>query len=396
MEKRKLVPLLLISFQNVIGFSLLIPVLPFVISQFGGSSIMYGALLATYALCQFIATPIIGALSDRYGRKPLLFVSFLGTLIGWSLFCASAYLPNPLVWIFIAQIIDGITGGNISVAGAYAIDISTPRERTKIFGYFGALFGIGFIIGPALGGLLAQTPLGYVSVGLFALALSVVTLLCIVFLLPESLHEHKRRYIHWKEAVKKMNVFAGIAQFHEKAVIQTLLVSRFFYALAFGMVNVAFTIYAQQYLKLNETQLGFLFLYIGIMIAVNQALIGRIITRKTGEQRAFYIGQAIFSIVILCFALQPNLLQTIGITAIMTFASALSYPTSRALLSIATAETQQGEVSGLDESLNALSRAIGPLVAGLLFQSLFTTSFVVIAVTFAVIQYIWLRRRHGM
>ena len=398
MNQRKLLPLYLISFQNVIGFTLLIPVLPFVVQKYGGGSFIYGFILATYAICQFLATPILGTLSDRYGRKPLLLISFAGTLIGWAIFCLSAFVPQvvvfgmqlPLWIILIAQIIDGITGGNISIAGAYAADVSKPHERSKIYSMFGALFGVGFVIGPALGGIVAQGPAGYLGVGLLAFLITLITVLAIIFFLPESLEPHKRRFIPLIDAFKKINVIAGVAQYRKKAGIPTLLVGRFIYALAFAMLNVAFTVYAQKYLHLNETQLGVLFFMVGIMVVINQGFIARHVTKKTSEKTAFFLGQIVFAVVAFAYIFEPNLWQTLVIMAFLTFASALSIPTSRALLSTLADEHEQGELGGLDESLNALTRAIGPLVAGFLYETTNHWSFGIIALIFVFSQALWL------
>lgn len=401
MDKRKLLPLYLISFQNVISFSLLIPLLPFVVQSYGGGSFMYGFILGTYAICQFLATPILGSLSDRYGRKPLLIISFAGTLVGWAIFCSSYFAPHiyvlgmqlPLWIILIAQIVDGITGGNISIAGAYAADVSEPKERSKIYGYFGAIFGVGFIIGPAMGGIIAQGPWGYLGVGLLAFFITLVTLIAIVLFLPESLEAHKRRLIPLLDAFKKINVIAGVMGFRGKPGIPTLLVARFFYALAFTTVNIAFTIYAKNTLHLNETQLGFLFFFIGIMVVINQGFIGRHVTKKTSEKIAFFIGQTVFMCTVAVYVVEPNLLQTLVIMAFMTFSSALSIPTSRALLSMLASDKEQGEVGGLDESLNALTRAIGPLMAGILYETTNHWSFGIIALLFGAAQLTWLLSR---
>ncbi len=219
---QKFLPILLLTFVNVIGFSLLIPVLPSVVEryvepQYVGT--LYGALLSSYALFQFLDAPVLGALSDKYDRKPLLLISQAGTTLSWVIFGAAYFIPGdiaiggialPLIVIAFSRVVDGITGGNISVADAWISDETTPQNRSRIYGLVGATFGIGFLLGPSIGGISAATEIGYLGTAIVAFMISVITWLYIKFGLPESLPESKRDAhvdVHWLEHLNLIRQF---------------------------------------------------------------------------------------------------------------------------------------------------------------------------------------------
>ena len=176
-----LLPILGITFIDILGFSILIPILPYYVQHFGASYVTVGILFATFAACQFIAGPLWGNLSDRIGRKSVLIVSQIGATIGWALL---AFAPS-LVWVFVARIVEGISGGNISVTQAYVADRIQPEQRSQAFAYVGAAFSAGFVLGPAAGGLLLSH-FGYRAPFLIAALLQVITLLVTIFFLPEK------------------------------------------------------------------------------------------------------------------------------------------------------------------------------------------------------------------
>ncbi len=178
MRRSPLLPIFLIVFVDILGFTMIIPLLPFYAQSMGASDFVVGLLLSSYAICQLIAGPVLGKLSDQYGRKPLLILSQIGTLIGFILLAASKTL-----WlVFLARIIDGITAGNLSLAQAYISDVTVPEKRAQSFGIIGIAFGVGFTIGPGISGELAR--FGYVAPILAACALSFTSILCTTFLLP--------------------------------------------------------------------------------------------------------------------------------------------------------------------------------------------------------------------
>lgn len=192
--KKKYIPAYLLTFVNVLGFSILMPILPFIVAKFGAPQWVYGLLITLYSTFQFIGAPILGSLSDQKGRKPILMLSQAGTLLSWVIFLIALYIPNtyvlgisiPILIIAFSRIFDGVTGGNTSVTNAYVADITTRDEKSYIFGYLGGIAGLGMIIGPGLGGVAASTSFEYAGTLIVALLVSSVTLISIYAWLKES------------------------------------------------------------------------------------------------------------------------------------------------------------------------------------------------------------------
>ena len=197
---KKLLPAYLLVLVNILGFSLMLPVLPFIVEDYGAPKYVYGILLSSYSLFQFLAAPYLGKMSDFKGRKPVLLISQAGTLACWGVYVLAYFMPNtsifgyalPLYFIALARIVDGITGGNNSVTQAYVADITTQEEKSYVFGYLGGIVGLGLIIGPGVGGFLSSGSIGYLGTVLCALFISTITLISIYVNLEESLPEEKR------------------------------------------------------------------------------------------------------------------------------------------------------------------------------------------------------------
>src|SRR5690349_10439564 len=219
-KQASLFPILLVNFVGTLGFSIVLPFLVFVVMKFGGNAIVYGILAATYPAFQLIGSPILGKWSDTYGRKKILLLSNVGTSIGWLLFLFALFLPStfnihivflgtfvviiPLLMLFLARAIDGVTGGNISIANAYLADLSSDSSRSKNFGKMAISSNLGFILGPALAGILGGTIYGAILPVLAALVLSLVTLLAIVLLLKESKPQSNEILVPEETTVRKV------------------------------------------------------------------------------------------------------------------------------------------------------------------------------------------------
>jgi MFS family permease len=403
---RRFLPIILLTFVNVIGFTLLIPVLTdvsklYVSEQYSG--IVYGGLLSVYAFCQFLGAPILGSISDKYGRKPILFVSQLGTTLSWVVFGA-AYFVSPdtevfgislaLIVIALARIIDGITGGNISVANAWISDVTTRKEKAEAFGLLGAVFGLGLLIGPVLGGLSSATDIGFLGTAITAFIISAITLAFINFYLPESLPEEQRdkelEIRFWSE----VNIWKKFTEFKTNASVRDLLTIRLFFALVFASYTTLIALLLSDNYGLDSTGVGLFIGAIGLFAIFNQAVLVRFFVKKFGNVWTLYFSLIVmfFGLVVLpflptsfTFAGQNLALLIFLINAyVMNLGIALGQPTFKALLANNVADSKQGKINGLDESLLSLGNGVTPLMAGTLYSFMGSFVFIAYAVLLAV------------
>lgn len=298
--KKKLTPILLLTLVNVIGFSLLIPVIPEILQRLTGKSsgVLYGMLFSSYAFSQFLAAPILGSLSDRYGRRPVLIFSQLGTLLSWVIFASAYFIPVQaefmgwslaLIVLMVSRIIDGLTGGNVSVAQAWVSDKTTKDEKAKAFGLIGAIFGVGFLIGPAIGGFTVSTPIHFLGTALFAFLLSLVTLGFIYWGLEESLPKskrHKHKFSIWDHMnfPKKFNLF------HKNIVIKNLLWVRVFFSLAFVGFTTAVILMLGKIYGLGAIDVGLSMSVIGVFSIFNQGVLVPRFAKRFGSVNIFFTG----------------------------------------------------------------------------------------------------------
>lgn len=386
---QRFLPILLLSFVNVIGFSLLIPVLPDVVAKYSPQEwqgVTYGALISVFAICQFLAAPILGSLSDRYGRRPILYLSQLGTTIGWIIFALSFLADGlwigrfglPLIIMAIARTVDGITGGNISVANAWISDVTTREERTKAFGLMGATFGVGFLIGPALGGLANATPWGYVATALIAVVVSLITLAVIYFMLPETLPPEKRDDhvdIHF---FKEINVFDKFRRFSRTTFLRKLLVVRLLFAAVFASYVTVVMLYLKDGFELDPSHLGFTLSVIGVFSVINQAVLAHKVSAKVGALKTVVISLVLIAVALAILPLIPlgwhygKINISLGLfllnAYLMNMGISISNPAYKSVLTTHVSEKQQGMVTGLDESILALGNSVTPVVAGGLYS----------------------------
>jgi len=300
LQRVSIYPLLLVNFIGTLGFSIILPFLVFLIEKFGGNAIIYGIASATYPLFQLIGAPVLGRWSDMYGRKRILFLSQSGTFVSWIIFLAALFLPVnellsidsailgrftltvPLIIIFIARSLDGLTGGNISVANAYLSDITEEKDRSSNFGKMSVSSNLGFIIGPALAGILGATVLGETLPVLAELLISGLAIVIIKVYLPESksssIHknpenlsvrkvfgqEHKECYEVKNRQTLKMNDIIKLKN------IPFLLALYFLIFLGFNIFYAAFPVHAIQHLKWSVTQMGVFFSILSFMMIVVQ------------------------------------------------------------------------------------------------------------------------------
>ena len=356
------------AFLAVIGIGIIIPVIPFIVQQYvpgaDAKRIAFdvGLMTSIYSLCQFFAAPGLGALSDKYGRRPILLMCLVGSAIGYVLFG----LGGSLTVLYIGRIIDGLTGGDISTMFAYIADVTKPEERGKLFGFIGAVVGVGFMIGPSIGGLVSKISLSapfYLAAG--------VTLLNAAFgyfVLPESL---KKEHRMTDFSLHHLNPFAQLQSVLSNVTIRTLLFLGFFYFLPFAQLQGIGGVFSKDVLHWDPTNIGFMFLIVGIVDIFTQGVFSHQLMTRFGELKLTVAGLGITGI---AYALNAsNVLFHSGLFAyfniiLFAFGGGLIEPALGSLISRAADPKEQGRVQGANQSLQSITRIVGPLLAAFLYS----------------------------
>ncbi len=378
LEKKTLPIVIMTIFIDVLGVSILVPVLPqliFTIFEPAGYSytqslILLGWLTAIYPLMQFLATPILGQLSDRYGRKKILSFSLVGTAVGYALFAIGIITKNiPL--LFFSRALDGITGGNISVARAVIADVSPPEKRTRNFGLIGAAFGIGFVAGPYIGARLA-TP-GVSFFGLFdtpgwfgsaipfwfATILSMINALLVLAILPET-HKHinNKLKLAWNKSLDNIKK----AALHPS--LRVIFASEFLFWGGFTFFTTFFQILLIQKLGFRVDNVGDFFAYIGICIAVTQAVLTPLLAKRFKNHQILRISLLGNGIALFAQLIPHNTAQLLMVSPLIAIFNGLTMANLSALVSLSADKKIQGEVLGIEASVQALAQAIPAIIAG--------------------------------
>jgi DHA1 family tetracycline resistance protein-like MFS transporter len=403
-----LFPVLLVNFIGTLGFSIVLPFLVFVVLRIGGNALIYGIVGATYPALQMIGAPILGRWSDRYGRRRILLLSQTGTLLSWVLFAVALFLPVveiaavdspvlgnfrltvPLLLILVARALDGLTGGNISVANAYVADISPEEDRNRNFGRMGVSSNLGFIVGPALAGLLGGTALGEQLPVLAALVVSLVATLLVGFYLPES------RPCDEPERTDPTRVGRLFGQEHrscyeardlEKAAsssawslpqIPRMLTLYLVVFLAFNLFYTAFPIRAAGDLGWEVTDTGAYFAVLSAIMVVVQGPVLGALSRRFSETALIVSGGVILAT---NFALLLSASTTIIYVAAVLFAvgNGIMWPSVQSLLSKLAGDEKQGVVQGIAGGVGGLASIVGLIAGGLLFEAAGASTFLVSA-----------------
>ncbi len=345
----------------MLGFGLILPLLPYYAETFGASDIIIGLLVASYAAAQLVGAPLLGRLSDRFGRRPVLLVSLAGTLIGFLLLG----FARTLLVLFAARIIDGLTGGNISVAQAYISDVTDSSNRAKGLGMIGAAFGLGFIIGPASGGLLSQY--GYSIPAFAASVLVAINLLLVFFWLPESLSAEKRaEMVDQRPALTLSALLAAL----KRPFSGSLLITRFFFGLAFSIFQTIFALYALRRFNLGARETGFILTYVGVLsVLVQGGVVGRL-SKRYRDDVLIFVSVAIMAFSMLGWALAPSVLALLIVMAPVAFAGGILNTVLSSALTKAVAPQEIGGILGLSSSIESATRVIAPTLGGLLLDRL--------------------------
>jgi len=366
-EKFFTTPLIIIFvtvFIDLIGFGMVIPILPYYANTppFNATPRDIGFLVASYSLMQFFFAPLLGRLSDKYGRRPILFISLLGSAIGY----AVLGFANTLFLVFLGRIIAGMTGGNISTAQAYIADVTSKKNRAKGMGLFGAAFGLGFILGPAIAGVLSKY--GIQVPFYFAAALSLANAIALYFILPESLKANARAIV----SVKKNRILELLESLNHKEFREINLVY-FLLVTAFSIMTYAFVLYTAFRFGYTPEQNGYLFAYVGTVSIVGQGFLFGRLAHKFGESPLIVVGCLLMVGSLFAVPLVgPQSGGLIGLligTAVLSFGNSLASPGLTSLASKTADEHEQGRAMGIMQSAASLARAIGPMVGGLLLNN---------------------------
>jgi MFS transporter, DHA1 family, tetracycline resistance protein len=331
---------------NLIGFGIIIPLLPFYAQTFGASPLTIGLLFASFSLAQLFASPVLGAWSDKWGRRPILIFSLVGTVVSFVMLA----MAHSLAMLFAARIVDGLSGGNITTARAYIGDISTDENRARSFGMLGAAFGLGFIIGPALGGLFAH--ISYTAPIWAAAAITVVATLLAWFWLPETVH--------------RVNAVSGSAwralrELSGRPNLRLLLLIDFLYWASFAVYQTTFALFGSRRFAFDATHIGYLLAAFGLLgVIVQGAMVGPVV-KRLGEKQTLIAG--------LLFAVigwgGTALTHSLPIFILLLVPGALGIgfcnPSLVSLVSRTAGKHEQGRVQGAAGALESLGRTLGPV-----------------------------------
>ena len=359
MKNRQLFSIILVVFIDLLGFSLILPLLPYYAETFGASEFVTGLLVGSYAVAQLIGAPILGRLSDRYGRRPVLLASVFGTFAGFLLLG----FANALWVLFVSRVIDGLTGGNLSIAQAYITDVTDARNRARGLGMIGAAFGLGFIIGPAAGGVLSQW--GYSVPALVAAGLSLVNLGLIFFWLTESLAPERRGRVDQRRSAVTFQALLGALK---RPFTGSLLVTRFVFGVAFATFQTIFALYALSRFGLTAAQTGYILAYVGVLSVITQGfLVGRI-TGRVREDVLITACVGLMGLSLAGWALASSVPALLLIMIPTAFSGGLLNTLLSSTLTKAVDAEETGGILGLSASIESATRIIAPIAGGALLQ----------------------------
>ena len=349
--------LFLALFIDLLGFGIMIPLLPFYAESLGANAFVVALLMSVYSLAQFLFAPLWGRLSDRYGRRPIILIGLIGTSISFILFG----FASTLLLLFFSRLLGGIlTAATLPTSQAYVADISSEKERAKKFGMLGAAFGLGFIFGPAIGGLLSVY--GYAVPAFFAAGLAFLNFLGAWFWLPES-------FKPTSIGVKSYHLidFKGMWKSITHEHIGTLVIIGAFIALGFSQLQGMYALFAQQRFGLGPASVGFILFVVGVVSVVVQGVVVGKVVSWIGEIKTIILGTLILGLSYTMIGFSSSITLLYVFTGINAAGFALSGPSLNALISERTHKDEQGTMLGLAQSWGALARVLGPPLGGILF-----------------------------
>lgn len=351
-------------FIDLVGFGMIIPILPFYAktAPFNANPFEIGILFAIYSLMQFIFAPILGRLSDTYGRRPVLFISLMGSALGYLVLG----LANTLLLVFIGRVIGGVTGANISTAQAYVADVTSKENRAKGMGMFGAMFGLGFVLGPAIAGVLSKY--GIHVPFFFAAGLSLANSIALYFVLPESV----KRGEHSQFAGRGNRLVELIESLRQRE-FGTLNLLYFLLITAFSIMTYAYVLFTAFRFGYDAEHNGYLFFFVGVVSIIGQGVLFNRLAGRFGEAGLAAAGCLLMGISLFLIPYvgpaAGGLAALLFVSALLSFGNSLASPALTSLVSKISADHKQGSSLGIMQSGASLARAIGPMIGGILLNN---------------------------
>ena len=343
-------------FIDLLGFGIIIPLMPFYATHFGASAFQVGMLATSFSLMQFLFAPLWGRWSDVIGRRPIILIGLLGSAVSYLTFG----LAHSLTLLFVSRCLAGIAGANIPTAQAYIADSTTPENRAKGMGMVGAAFGLGFIFGPALGGFLSQW--GYQAPALFAAGLSLLNFLAALVLLPESLPPERR------SAARRRSRLEVFQHALARPRLPTVLAVFFLIVSAFASFESMFALYSQARFGFDSVTIGFLFAGVGVILAIVQGLLVGRMVKRLGEHRLVPAAIALLTIGLALVSLAASVPVLAMGCAIIAVGMGFQSPSMLSVISQLSDPADQGSMLGVSQSLGSLARIVGPLWGGFVFD----------------------------
>lgn len=365
MKKSSLLVLFLTVFIDLIGFGMVIPFLPFYAHEYGASGTMVGAVVGVYSIMQFFFAPVWGRLSDRIGRRPVLLISLVASFTGYLMFA----FTRSFTVLFASRLIAGIGGANIGTAQAYIADSTTPEQRARGMGLIGAAFGLGFILGPPMSGILSHVGTnrgmpGNLLPGLVAAGLSLTAFIIAFFVLGESKPEH---IVGRKGLPAQFDPHTWRVVGTNHALLATIG-ALFLTLLAVAGMETSVTLHARDRFAFRQMDMAYFFLFMGVIVgAIQGGLIGRL-ARAVGEQKLIVIGALSF---MLGFVAVPSVYQVpllYGVAVLVAVGQGLCYPSLTSIVSQIAPENERGSLLGFAASIGSLARFFGPILSGALYD----------------------------
>jgi DHA1 family tetracycline resistance protein-like MFS transporter len=359
--------LFLVIFVNVLGFGLIIPLLPFFVERLGGGPETVTLIIAMYALIQFATSPFVGRLSDRFGRRPVLMWTTAGTAVAH---CILAFADS--LWlILLSRALAGVMAGNLGVAFAYTADVTTKKNRAKSFGRLTTGFTLGFTFGPAIGGLLAGTDMetaNFMVPALSAATLSVIACFCVFAFLPES-HPAADRTAPAADKPSS-SFFDQVKLVLSVDILVKLALVSFLFFMAWTVLLSIFALWTDRVLERGPTEIGFLFMYMGLVGSITQFTVIGPLTKKFGEMRILHLTTVGLLIGFLGLTLTDSLVLIILCLTVLSAANSLFTPVSTSMVSKFSPSGSRGAVLGIFQSIGSLGRVAGPAFSGVAFANL--------------------------